>query len=229
MTIFLIGGCVNLHPRLRNDTQQESQFPSSLPKKFKTKMNFETKCDLLRKMIESLQCSRCKAVPGFEKESKNRYQCLKKSAIFCEKCKTDCDSKFPSTVVQKLLEDMPCFCPNFKDGCQEIFSECGDLNEHKNWCMFRPLTCVLTQYGTCEKKVLFKDYMEHIKEHVPRKGEIDNSSKNQLIANFDLCNKDENEIDENPGTWVPIAYQGVNIIAYKIVISSIYLVFFRFE
>lgn len=105
---------------------------------------------MLRKLGKSkyiLQCSICKAVPGFEKESRKRYPCIKTAAFVCEECRADRDMKHPFEPFEYLASDIisVCFCPNFKNGCREIFSESETLKEHKESCIFHTLPCFFIQ------------------------------------------------------------------------------------
>ena len=45
---------------------------------------------LLENTIDSLQCFKCKVVPGLTQEQQNRYTCLDESHQLCEKCKSEC-------------------------------------------------------------------------------------------------------------------------------------------
>ena len=93
---------------------------------------------LLENMIESLTCYNCQAIPGKNKDK--RFSCHKNSHQLCETCsksKCNCGSsvmKCPNLVVEKLLEDLPIFCQNYRKKCRQIFQELKDLEEHEKTC-----------------------------------------------------------------------------------------------
>lgn len=160
-------------------------------------MNFEAKCELLREMIESLQCTKCKAVPGFEYESRVRFQCLNNPKVLCKLCMNECDcvcescqnadstpNPTPSPVIEKLLKNLPCFCPNYSHGCREIFANCESLKEHKISCIFRLVPCIIDD-GCADVK--FLDYRLHLtNQHVFNKNPPVkvNSKKFEVILNY---------------------------------------------
>ena len=45
------------------------------------------KHEFLENTIESLQCFKCKDVPGFSEKQRNRYSCHDNAHQLCEKCK----------------------------------------------------------------------------------------------------------------------------------------------
>ena len=48
-------------------------------------------------------------------------------------------------------------CHNFKDGCRDVI-ETKLLDEHQKFCIYRQIFCPDL---SCEKKVLFKDIIDH--------------------------------------------------------------------
>ena len=96
------------------------------------------KHEFLESTIESLQCFKCKDVPGFSEKLRNRYSCHNNAHQLCEKCKDlgpcACGStvgKSPNPAIQKMLEDMPMYCPHYNRNCREIFAQAEDLNYHQ--------------------------------------------------------------------------------------------------
>ena len=151
-----------------------------------TQSEYDFKFDLLQKVISSLQCSKCKSVPGLDKFSQNRYHCMKSSHVLCENCKSLCKCRSPVTekpsiALESLLSNLPCFCPNFIHGCRQIFEATNDLNLHKITCMFRAVRC---PFKKCQEMMAFGDLMGHVEVHdeevyVPAK-EIDNQFQGML-------------------------------------------------
>ena len=121
----------------------------------------------LESIIDSLQCFKCKDVPGFKKEQQNRYSCVDESHQLCEKCKLKCDcgsvvGKRPNPALKKILKDLPVYCPHYKTGCHETFLLAESLDDHQQGCIFRPVFC---PHINCKKTlVLFKDVIEHLKQ-----------------------------------------------------------------
>lgn len=70
----------------------------------------------------------------------------------------------PSTFVLKALEGMPCFCPNYDEGCPEVFTEIEEFTKHKFSCKFSSMQCVV-----CDEYASFKDYLKHINGHKAKK------------------------------------------------------------
>merc|ERR1712218_715902 len=117
----------------------------------------------LEKIIENLQCYKCKAVPGPNGDERNRYICVKKSHTLCETCKAKCKCgssvvKRPIPLVHQILEEMsvPWFCPHYKNGCREKFLKTEDIDGHQKNCIFRMVHCP-DNVHKCKQKVLFKD------------------------------------------------------------------------
>ena len=101
------------------------------------KMAYEFKnISVLENTIESLQCYKCQAVPGFTQDLKNRYICFNNTHKLCEKCKGECEcgsrvGKNPCALISQLLKDLPVYCPHYKAGCREMFMDIENLNFHK--------------------------------------------------------------------------------------------------
>ena len=120
----------------------------------------------LENIIESLQCFKCKDVPGFKKEQQNRYSCVNESHQLCEDCKSKCDCgslvlKNPNPTTKQILEDLPVYCPHYKNGCHQTFLQAESLDDHQQGCIFRQVFC---PYIICKEKVLFKDVIDHLKK-----------------------------------------------------------------
>ena len=121
---------------------------------------------LLENTIESLQCFKCKAVPGFTQDQQNRYTCLDESHQLCEKCKSECEcgsvvGRRPNPTTKKLLKDLPVYCPHYKNECRDIFLQADSLENHQQGCLFRKVFC---PYLPCKVKIMFKDVIEHLKK-----------------------------------------------------------------
>jgi len=131
-----------------------------------TKVNVKHE-SLLENTIESLQCYKCKAVPGLTTEKQNRYSCVDESHQLCEKCKSACKcgsavGKRPNPTTKHILKDLPAFCPHYRYGCREVFVQADDLDYHQKGCVFRQVHCPKIE---CKEKVLFKDVIDHLKQH----------------------------------------------------------------
>ena len=111
--------------------------------------NLESKRLELLKILPELQCHECKDVPGPNGYDKNRYSCMKGSHVLCEKHrvkKCPCGSKIakkPSSIIAKLLQDLPWMCQNYKNGCREFKMEVEGLDNHHRKCIFRYYLCNL--------------------------------------------------------------------------------------
>mgnify|MGYP001203579950 CR=1 FL=1 len=130
-----------------------------------TKINVKNE-SILENIIETLQCFKCKAVPGITQEQQNRYTCVNESHQLCEKCKSVCQcgsvvGKRPNPTTKKLLKDLPVYCPHHKNGCRQIFvqTQAESLDDHQQGCLFNKVFCPDLY---CKKKVLFKDVIEHL-------------------------------------------------------------------
>ena len=131
-----------------------------------TKFNVKYK-SLLENTIESLQCYKCKAVPGLSTEQQNRYSCVDESHQLCEKCKSACEcgsavGKRPNPTTKQMVKELPAFCPHYRYGCLQIFVQAEDLDYHQKDCVFRQINCPAIE---CKEKVLFKDVIYHLELH----------------------------------------------------------------
>ena len=134
-------------------------------------MDFKQRSQKLRKIIDQIQCYRCKKVPSPNDENL-RYAC-QNSHYLCENCKESkcrCGSTIalnvPSGIYALMLEnlDLPWFCRYHPKGCEEIFEK-ADLQDHEEACIFRPVTCFY--YGECGTPgILFKDIMDHVHDSI---------------------------------------------------------------
>ena len=97
--------------------------------------DYRTKCQELLRFIPDLQCHKCQDVPGPKGNDKNRYSCLD-SHTLCEKDKLKCPcgslvGKNPSSILAKLMKDLPWMCQNYKKGCREIKKNISELEFHQ--------------------------------------------------------------------------------------------------
>ena len=121
---------------------------------------------LLENMIESLKCYKCQAIPGPNKDK--RYSCHKNSHQLCETCRPKCKCnssvmKTPNLIVEKLLQDLPVYCRNYRRNCRQIFDEVKDLEEHQKNCEFEILLCQNYRRKCPQKFYEIKDLEEHQK------------------------------------------------------------------
>ena len=84
------------------------------------------------KIVESLQCYECKAIPGPNEEQRNRYYCVDNTHTLCESCKTKCIcgssvGKCPNPSVHQMLKGLPWFCQHYKTGCRNFFVKAEDI------------------------------------------------------------------------------------------------------
>ena len=107
----------------------------------KATIPYNIKCELLKSLIEKIQCQKCKSVPGLVQDQQNCYVC-KKGHSLCENCKdkicpSPCGStsSSPNLAIQHLLKDLPAYCPNFKNGCQQISSDSENHEDHMRGCV----------------------------------------------------------------------------------------------
>ena len=110
---------------------------------------YTMKCELLKSLIEKIQCQNCKSVPGLVEDQQNRYVC-KKGHSLCENykdeiCPSPCGStgSNPNLAIQHLLK-LPCLltcCSNFKNGCQQISSDSENHEDHMRGCIHREVNC----------------------------------------------------------------------------------------
>ena len=136
--------------------------------------NYQAKSEELLRFIPDLQCHKCQDVPGPNGNDKNRYSCLD-SHTLCEKDKLKCPcgslvGKNPSSILAKLMKDLPWMCQNYKKGCREIKKNISELEFHQRKCVFRKVHC---PEGYCLKKsglsrnfeLLFKDVRKHLNDY----------------------------------------------------------------
>ena len=146
---------------------------------------FDYKRESLENIVESLQCYKCKAVPGPTEEQKNRYSCLDNSHELCEDCKAACEcgsvvGQFPNSTIKQILKDLPMYCPHYKGGCRQIFEKNEDLEGHQIGCIFRAVYC---PYLSCKLgKCVFKDITDHINE---KHFDFSKENARQFVATFD--------------------------------------------
>ena len=125
--------------------------------------DFKAKKEVAVEILSQFVCSLCQDVPGPTGVRKNRYAC-QNGHLVCENCKfgeCSCKSKIfngPMEHVEKILETLPWHnCQNFKSGCRDVI-ETKSLEEHQKFCIYRQIFCPEL---SCEKKVLFKDIIDH--------------------------------------------------------------------
>ena len=99
---------------------------------------FSPKRESLEEIIENLQCYNCKAIPGPNRDERNRYNCVNNSHTLCETCKAKCNcgslvGKCPNPTIHQILEKLPVpwFCPHYKTGCREKFLKAEDIDGHQ--------------------------------------------------------------------------------------------------
>ena len=124
-----------------------------------TRFNIERKS--IENIYKSLACYNCHEVPGPIEEQRNRYTCVVNSHLLCEKCKSQCNCGSwvgyrSISSIDAILKDLAMCCPNYNRGCREIFVQAEDLENHRQYCIFRKVFCPDTY--TCEKreKIVFK-------------------------------------------------------------------------
>ena len=136
--------------------------------------------DLL-KIIQDLQCFKCKKVPRPYGNQSKRYLCEKSHSLcirhkkykvegnyfwlerFEKKC--PCGSlveKKSSKSIAKKLQNLPWMCQNYKNGCREIKMDAEELEHHERKCIFRQVFCPHWHKFCKEEKVMFKDINEHL-------------------------------------------------------------------
>ena len=104
-----------------------------------SKKPFDVKCEMLKNIVETVQCYRCKSVPGFHGFEQFIYNCVRKGHSLCENCKKincPCKSKVgesPNPVIKQMLKDLPAYCPNFRTGCRNIFVNSESRENHRQY------------------------------------------------------------------------------------------------
>ena len=95
----------------------------------------------LEELIPTLQCFKCKAVPGPEEGKKDRFNCFNESHVLCNACKSKCSCgsevcKKPSQAIEKMVDQIPWICQNYKNGCRESRQQIEELKIHQIGCLF---------------------------------------------------------------------------------------------
>ena len=171
---------------------------------------YAIKCELLKSLIEKIQCHICKAVPGLVEDQQNRYVCIKGHCL-CENCKdricpSPCGStrSNPNPAIQHLLKDLPAYCIYFKNGCTTIFSDSENRDDHMKGCIFRKVNCPSQSSSfSCKNPILFKDLSDHVnffhKEHL---NNYVKSNGNKFDVTYSLFSKWLNKFDgSDNGHW----------------------------
>lgn len=109
----------------------------------------------------------------------------------------------PNLAIQHLLKDLPAYCPNFKNGCQQISSDSENHEDHMRGCVHREVHC---PSFFCQSQIFeFKDLSEHVtffhtKEHLDdfmkstenkfdiTYGHFFDSDDNKLLSKLDVSN-----------------------------------------
>ena len=146
--------------------------------------------DLL-KIIQDLQCFKCKKVPRPYGNQSKRYLCEKSHSLcirhkkykvednyfwlerFEKKC--PCGSlvqKKSSQSIAKKLQNLPWMCQNYQWGCRDVKMDVNNLETHHGKCIFRKVFC---PNPSCKasgfdsesllywgKKVCFKEIFDHL-------------------------------------------------------------------
>lgn len=110
--------------------------------------DFESKKQVLLKILPDLTCVRCKSVPNKGGPRRDRHSCVKQAHTICGACKDKkcpcCGSKVtqtPNPVFVGLIEDLPLACNNYQYGCKEIMGQHDDVREHEiAVCRYRKVT-----------------------------------------------------------------------------------------
>ena len=185
-----------------------------------TQLDYKRKS--LQSIIKSLQCFKCKDVPGFKEEQQNRYSCVDESHQLCEKCKTTCEcgslvGKCPNPTTKQILEELPVYCPHYKTGCHETFLLAESLDDHQQGCIFRPVFC---PYVSCKQiLVLFKDVIEHLTQVHESKFWFD-ATENKFSGDLDTSKNNDGAfwkpigIKIGSGIYFFLVGQIINRIAY---------------
>ena len=111
----------------------------------------------------TLQCYKCKSVPG-PGEKRFRYECIEQSHAICENCKDRClcgslVPKNPLTFVDLILGMLPWMCENYQFGCRENFEKEEDLKRHQKCCKLKEIKC---PYQSCREKMGNEKLLIHI-------------------------------------------------------------------
>ena len=156
---------------------------------------FDLKRELLKNIVESLQCYKCKAVPGPTEEQKNRYSCLDNSHELCEDCKAVCEcgsvvGKFPNSTIKQMLKDLPMYCRHYKNGCRQIFEKDEDLEGHQIGCIFRAVYCPWLKCNV--GRIIFKDLADHLNE---KHFDFSKEHAKKFVATFEKAQRNRHVYD----------------------------------
>ena len=180
------------------------------------------KTESLEKIIESLQCYECKAVPGPNGEHRNRFRCVDNLHPLCETCKTKCKCGSlvgicPCPTIHQILEELPWFCPHYKTGCRETYVKAEDIDEHQKNCIFRMIYCPsnISPNG-CKEKILFKNISNHL-EACTFKIEYGfptiETENNKCTIHLHTITKDNQRI----GAWKPKEFKSIDGMTFYLV------------
>ena len=141
-------GCETVESKLSQPRCNAVESPVQKLEFEKMASRFQIKRESLENVIESLQCYNCKSTPGLGEGEKDRFSCFNESHQLCKDCKNQCKcgsevGKNPNPIIQKVLEDLPMYCPHYKTGCRQVFSKSENLEDHRKGCVFRPVFCPL--------------------------------------------------------------------------------------
>jgi hypothetical protein len=113
----------------------------------------------LLKIIQDLQCFKCKKVPLPNGDQRKRYLCKNSFHSLCEyhskitfedldnnifEMKCPCGSlvdQDPSQSIARKLQNLPWICQNYKRGCHEVKMDVNNLKIHHGKCIFRKVFC----------------------------------------------------------------------------------------
>ena len=184
------------------------------------------------KIIQDLQCFKCKKVPRPYGNQSKRYLCEKSHSLcvrhkeykvednyfwlerFEKKC--PCGSlvqKKSSQSIAKKLQNLPWMCQNYQWGCREVKVNAKSLETHHGECLFRKVICPLdVQYGipVCsgKNKVCFKDIFDHMNtDHKNTWYEIEMDRQPNKWT--DMINIGEGELKSHSG-WAPSKLTSTN-------------------
>ena len=148
---------------------------------------------LMSKLLPDLTCKKCKRIPNPEFPHRSWYTCSN-SHLFCDLCAdlncTECEleiNESPSSLMTNLVKELPYYCKNKENGCQEInFLE--EIKTHHLKCIYEKISCINQK---CRNKPLFSEFSSHLSKCLDSKNVVDNSSTieflfpDPFIADFD--------------------------------------------
>lgn len=181
-------------------------------KKKKSNISSESKRQILEEIIPTLICSKCKKPPGPEKETNQRFNCVKNGHALCHTCKAECHcgsqvSEAPSQLYVDMLKILPWYCVNYSEGCREIFTESSNYQKHMKTCPCRSVPCIFYFQDECYETIQFKDWLEHIeKEHGDADQDFQKDSiqfSNGIWQSTFRCSVSLQGIDDRD-SWIPI-------------------------